>query len=108
MGVCSFCVYSLFCGGHVCATKSALSTERSIGGRGIGRGTSLRIQPSQIKAVFVGWVVQTTLASKCNTFSASISLGTSTISHICLGVEIPLRLPRRNFSFDTPYEGSLR
>jgi len=57
---------------------SIVSGKGNEGGR--GRSTSLRIQPSQMKTVFVGWVVHTTLASRCNIFSVSKSFGISGIS----------------------------
>jgi hypothetical protein len=49
-----------------------------------GMYTSLRMQPSQMKTDFVGWVVQTTLASRWRTLSRSTSLGPSTVTKYVL------------------------
>ena len=46
--------------------------------RGDREVTSRRMQPSQMKTVRVGCVVQTTLASKCRILSESMSRGAST------------------------------
>lgn len=74
--VCLFYVCSLFCEELVCAMYINMGWK----GLSWGGGTSLRMQPSQMKTALVGCVVHTTLASRYSILLVSRSLGVSIVN----------------------------